>query len=108
MYIGWQVHARHSIADAASPRMVPAREKSDWFGVDLRLEGTPLDSAQCIPASEVGQRACLCVVHRSGVCDTGSCCHGIIRVLCMVLHLPVLLMYQSIAKTSIAYHRLPL
>ena len=53
------MHARHNITDAASPGSVPAREQSAWFGVDLRLEGTPLGSAQCIPASEVSQCAYL-------------------------------------------------
>ena len=50
-----QVHAKHSILDPATADHVPARERSVWFGSELCLEGSPLASAQYIPASEVSK-----------------------------------------------------
>ncbi|KAL0042386.1 hypothetical protein WJX77_010878 [Trebouxia sp. C0004] len=52
LQLAQQVHSKHGITDPASPEHVAARERSDWFGVDLCLQGTPLSSARSIPASE--------------------------------------------------------
>lgn len=58
-----QVYKHHGIEAQGSP---PARERSDWFNADVGLSGSPLLSAQAVPASEVHlktPRMCLMCLH---------------------------------------------
>ena len=57
-----QAYAQHGIANTASDAGAPAREKSEWFGVALGLEGGPLPSAHCIPPSKVSQISAVCII----------------------------------------------